>query len=64
MDQPFIDKQKKVEALKSEISFLNQKIKELEAEVNSIQRQCNHQFQENAFMRKCIKCHHAESLHY
>ncbi|MCQ5365004.1 hypothetical protein B0I26_107135 [Anoxybacillus vitaminiphilus] len=67
MAQPFTGKPQSFEnvaALKSEILRLKERIVELEQQISDIQQKCRHVFFETPVMRKCIKCHYAESLYY
>ncbi|MEI5906834.1 hypothetical protein WAK64_07145 [Bacillus spongiae] len=67
MGQPFTNnsfEDKKIECLQAEISLLQQNIKHLEQQLSEIQQSCRHVFKESYVMRKCVKCHFAESKYY
>ncbi len=53
-----------VKKLKVEIQNLDDKRELLKQELKLIQRNCNHDFIETAFMRKCRKCKWTESVYY
>lgn len=53
-----------IKKLKDEIDFLQQRVKQLQGEITSIQFHCQHVFLESTGIRKCQKCGLTESTYY
>lgn len=67
MEQRSIDNcttREQVKQLKAEIQQLDYKRKKLKQQLNTLQKNCDHDFIETAIMRKCKKCNWTESVYY
>lgn len=55
---------KKVSELVEEIKQLEERARQLRAELNLLQMNCVHEFVSNELMKTCSKCLRSESIYY
>jgi hypothetical protein len=55
---------KRVLEIKLELNTIEIKTKQLQYELETLQKSCSHNFIESSFVKTCSKCQYSESVYY